>query len=169
MKEVYADTAEAILRLRSHRDPLIRKTVITLIPTLAMYDTQSFSELFMHRAMAHLLEQLQKPNERSFGRVSLIYYHSLTLTRRIVAFIAIGHVAKAVGSDMKAFLEQIMEQIKLGLQARGYVHKIGQPNSFPLILLHSLQEEIGPCRGSYVPMRWHACVCRWTEPYQAST
>jgi FKBP12-rapamycin complex-associated protein len=67
MKEVYADTAEAILRLRVHRDPLIRKTVITLIPTLALYDTQSFSELFMHRAMAHLLEQLQKSNERSFG------------------------------------------------------------------------------------------------------
>ena len=45
-------------------------------------------------------------------------FRSLTHLSKI-AFIAIGHVAKAVGSDMKGFLEQIMEQIKLGLQARG--------------------------------------------------
>ena len=70
MKEVYVDTAEAILRLRSHRVQLIRKTVIALIPTLAVYDTQNFTEMFMHKAMAHLLEQLQKPNERSYGTFS---------------------------------------------------------------------------------------------------
>lgn len=67
MKEAYEETAETILRLRSHRDPLVRRTVIGLIPTLAVYDTQTFSERFMHKAMGHLLEQLQKPSERSSG------------------------------------------------------------------------------------------------------
>ncbi|TFY65865.1 hypothetical protein EVG20_g5221 [Dentipellis fragilis] len=101
MKETFLDTAEQILRFRGHRDNLVRKMVITLIPTLAVYDTQTFSEHFLHKAMAHLLQQLDKPSERSF------------------AFIAIGHVATAVGSDMKPFLDSIMAQIKLGLQNRG--------------------------------------------------
>jgi hypothetical protein len=42
------------------------------------------------------------------------------LTASVVeAFIAIGHIAKAVGSDMKPFLDSIMQQVKLGLQNRG--------------------------------------------------
>lgn len=107
MKDAYVDTAETILRLRTHRDALVRKTVLTLIPTLALYDTQRFSEYFMHKAMGHLLEQLTKNTERS------------------TAFMAIGEVASSVGSEMKQFLESIMEQIKQGLtayaQAKMYV------------------------------------------------
>jgi len=41
------------------------------------------------------------------------------LTIMVEAFIAIGHIAKAVGSDMKPFLDSIMQQVKLGLQNRG--------------------------------------------------
>lgn len=42
----------------------------------------------------------------------------------MTAFIAIGHTATAVGSDMKPFLDSIMVQIKLGLQQRGCVRPI---------------------------------------------
>ncbi|KAI0046207.1 atypical/PIKK/FRAP protein kinase [Auriscalpium vulgare] len=101
MKENFIETAEQILKFRTSRDALVRKMVITLIPTLAVYDTQTFSEHFLHKAMGHLLMHLDKSSERSF------------------AFIAIGHVATAVGSDMKPFLDSIMVQIKLGLQNRG--------------------------------------------------
>ncbi|KAF9006075.1 phosphatidylinositol 3-kinase [Cyathus striatus] len=101
MKENFLDTADQILRFKSHRDLLVRKMVITMIPSLAAYDTQTFIEHYLHKAMAHLLTQLEKPNERSY------------------AFIAIGHTATAVGSDMKPFLDSIMSHIKQGLQARG--------------------------------------------------
>lgn len=67
MRESFLDTAEQILRFKSHRDNLVRKMVITLIPTLAAYDMQTFSEHYLHKSMAHLLTQLDKPNERSFG------------------------------------------------------------------------------------------------------
>lgn len=43
--------------------------------------------------------------------------------KRIIAFVAIGHVASAVGSEIKQFLEQIMVHIKEGLQLHGYVPK----------------------------------------------
>ena len=101
MKENFLDAAEQILSFKTHKELTIRKMVITLIPTLAVYDTQTFSEHFLHKAMAHLLTQLDKKDER------------------VVAFIAIGHVATAVGSDMKPFLESIMMHVKLGLQNRG--------------------------------------------------
>lgn len=35
------------------------------------------------------------------------------------AFIAVGHTAAAMGSDMKPFLDSIMGHIKLGLQGKG--------------------------------------------------
>ena len=72
MKEDFLDSAEQILSFRQHRDSLVKKMVITLIPTLAVYDTQTFSEHYLHKAMGHLLTQLEKPNERSFGTVSFL-------------------------------------------------------------------------------------------------
>ncbi|KAG2355693.1 atypical PIKK FRAP protein kinase [Suillus spraguei] len=124
MRESFLDTAEQILRFKSHRDGLVRKMVITLIPTLAAYETQVFSEHHLHKSMGHLLTQLEKPNERSF------------------AFVAIGHTATAVGSDMKPFLDSIMAQIKIGLQARG---KKNAPSEEPIFqCVGMLASAVGP-------------------------
>ena len=68
MRENFLDTTDQILRFKSHRDLNIRKMVITMIPSLAAYDTQTFTEHFLHKAMAHLLTQFDKPNERNFGK-----------------------------------------------------------------------------------------------------
>lgn len=81
MRESFLDTAEQILRFKSHRDSLVRKMVITLIPTLAAYETQTFSEHYLHKSMGHLLTQLEKPNERSFGVHCLHDIASGLLTR----------------------------------------------------------------------------------------
>ncbi|KAG8958873.1 phosphatidylinositol kinase- protein kinase tor1 [Tulasnella sp. 419] len=124
MKDHFVESADTTLRYREHKDSLIRKTVITLIPTLAVYDTQSFSDQFLHKAMAHLLSQLKKPTERS------------------LAFVAIGHVAAAVGSDMKGFLEPIMASIKEGLQQRGKKNAPGEEPIFQCVGM--LAEAVGP-------------------------
>ncbi|KIM34649.1 hypothetical protein M413DRAFT_33133 [Hebeloma cylindrosporum] len=124
VKENFLDTADQILRFKAHRDLLVRKMVITMIPSLAGYDTQTFTEHFLHKAMAHLLTQLEKPNERSF------------------AFIAIGHTATAVGSDMKPFLDSIMLQIKQGLQGRG---RKNAPSEEPIFqCVGMLASAVGP-------------------------
>jgi len=80
MKENFLDTADQILRFKAHRDLLVRKMVITMIPSLAGYDTQTFTEHFLHKAMAHLLTQLEKPNERSFGKPTVILLQNDGLT-----------------------------------------------------------------------------------------
>ncbi|KDQ52943.1 hypothetical protein JAAARDRAFT_61533 [Jaapia argillacea MUCL 33604] len=124
MKEAFLDTADQILKFRTHRDALVKKMDITLIPTLAVYDTQTFSEHFLHKAMAHLLTQLDRPSERSF------------------AFIAIGHVASAVGSEMKPFVDAIMGQVKGGLQSRG---KKNAPSEEPMFqCVGMLASAVGP-------------------------
>ncbi|EKM51709.1 uncharacterized protein PHACADRAFT_262011 [Phanerochaete carnosa HHB-10118-sp] len=124
MKNNVQDAAEQIMNFRTHRDPQVRKMVITLIPTLAMYDTQTFTEHHLHKAMAHLLAQLEKPAERS------------------VAFIAIGHVASAVGSEMKPFLDSIMHHIKQGLQMRG---RKNAPSEEPIFqCIGMLASAVGP-------------------------
>ncbi|EJF64386.1 atypical/PIKK/FRAP protein kinase [Dichomitus squalens LYAD-421 SS1] len=124
MKENFLDAAEQILSFKTHKELTIRKMVITLIPTLAVYDTQTFSEHFLHKAMAHLLTQLDKKDER------------------VVAFIAIGHVATAVGSDMKPFLESIMMHVKIGLQSRGKKNSLSEEPIFQCVGM--LAQAVGP-------------------------
>ncbi|KAJ7247605.1 atypical/PIKK/FRAP protein kinase [Mycena haematopus] len=100
MRDVFSHTAEQILRFRSHRDALIRKLVMTLIPSLAAYDTQTFSDLYLKKAMAHLSSALEKPNDRH------------------MAFGAIGRTATFVKSDIKPYLDSTMQHIKQGLQVQ---------------------------------------------------
>jgi FKBP12-rapamycin complex-associated protein len=68
MKDAFAHTAETILRFRSHRDSLIRRLVMTLIPVLASYDTETFCDLYLKKSMAHLAGVLDKPNDRHMGK-----------------------------------------------------------------------------------------------------
>ncbi|KAJ7180725.1 phosphatidylinositol 3-kinase [Mycena filopes] len=100
MRDVFADAAEQILKFRQHRDTLIRKLVLTLIPALAAYDTETFSDLYLKKSMQHLLSIMDKPPDRD------------------MAFTAIGYTAAAVKSDMKPYLDSTMHHIKLSLQAQ---------------------------------------------------
>lgn len=67
MQDKFHHFADAILGMRTNNDLLVRKTVIALMPTLAIYDTRTFLEHFLHKCIAHLLKQLSKPNERPNG------------------------------------------------------------------------------------------------------
>ncbi|ELU37824.1 phosphatidylinositol 3-kinase tor2 [Rhizoctonia solani AG-1 IA] len=118
----YQPTVESILSLREHREPQIRRQVITLIPTFARYDRERFTDTFLHKSMGYLMATLKRPAERT------------------IAFVAIGHVASAVGSEIKQFLEQIMVHIKEGLQ-----HKKNAPLEEPIFqCLGMLAAAVGP-------------------------
>lgn len=69
MRDTYNDVANKVLGLKNHRDALVRRMVITLIPTLAAYDRITFTEYLIHPALAYLISTLEKPQERSFGSV----------------------------------------------------------------------------------------------------
>ncbi|KAK6543250.1 phosphatidylinositol kinase- protein kinase tor1, variant 2 [Orbilia ellipsospora] len=97
MHDRYRDVCELVLKYKDHRDVLIRKSVVTLIPILAAYNPDEFVSSYLHHCMMHLQSQLKKERDRS------------------VAFVAIGQVAIAVGSSMNPYLEAILQCIKDGL------------------------------------------------------
>ncbi|KAJ7899711.1 phosphatidylinositol 3-kinase [Mycena leptocephala] len=98
MKDAFIETAEAVLSFRTNRDAAVRRMVVSMIPTLASYNTPAFKDQILHKAMNHLFSQLDKKDERDY------------------ALMAIGLTATAVGTEMKPFLETIMNHIKVRLR-----------------------------------------------------
>ncbi|KAJ7823024.1 phosphatidylinositol 3-kinase [Mycena leptocephala] len=115
MKDAFAHTAETILRFRSHRDSLIRRLVMTLIPVLASYDTETFCDLYLKKSMAHLAGVLDKPNDRHMGTTAKLLPVPQILSRKknVEAegpiFQCITMLAAAVGPALTKWLHDILE------------------------------------------------------------
>ncbi|KAL8292423.1 hypothetical protein RQP46_001035 [Phenoliferia psychrophenolica] len=101
MQDRYTAVCDQILQYKDHRDPLVRRAVIELIPTLSSYNQLEFVDHYLHKTMLYLLGQLKKDRDRT------------------TSFHAIGHVAMYVKSSMAPYLDAILISIKEGLQARG--------------------------------------------------
>jgi serine/threonine-protein kinase mTOR len=86
VKVDYMDTANRIMSFKNYGDWIVRKTVIALIPALARHETQAFIEHHVHQALAHLLSQLDKPQERDFGE------NGITVLREY----EVVHVARSI-------------------------------------------------------------------------
>ncbi|KAI8981018.1 armadillo-type protein [Pilobolus umbonatus] len=105
MTDMYKDVCDITLRLKDSRDALIRKTVVSIIPTLARYDPVTFSELYLHKSMSHLLNLLRKNSEKRD------------------AFIAVGQIAVQVKSNMSPYLDATLICIKEALSVKGRLKK----------------------------------------------
>ena len=68
MTDYYGDTCEKILNHRTHKDLAVRKTVISILPVCAHYNPAKFTEHFLFRSMSWLLQQMNKPGERTQGK-----------------------------------------------------------------------------------------------------
>ncbi|KAG0064947.1 phosphatidylinositol kinase- protein kinase tor1 [Linnemannia elongata] len=108
MHERYMKTCDTVFQYRDHRDGLVRRAVISLIPDLAAYNPAEFASAYLHRSMVHILNQLRKDKERSLMKEK----------DRSNAFLAIGKVALVAGADMGEFLDDILLCIKDGLRMK---------------------------------------------------
>lgn len=115
MHERYRGACELVLRYMEHRDNLIRRTVVALIPTLASYNPVEFTSTYLQKSMTHLLAQLKKERDRSFS------------------FVAIGEVAVAVKAAMNPYLEAILSNIREGLSVRGRGKRENEASIFQCI------------------------------------
>lgn len=111
MHKLYMDTCETVFRYRDHRDGLVRRAVISLIPDLAAYNPPEFANVYLHRSILHILSQLRKDKERSL----------LKEKDRSNAFLAIGKVALVARADMGEYLDDILLCIKDGLRMKRYI------------------------------------------------
>jgi FKBP12-rapamycin complex-associated protein len=118
MHERYREVCELVLKYKDHRDSIIRRSVIQLIPTLASYSPDEFVVTYLHRCVLHLLAQLKKDKDKGPGMI--INLPLLLILNSILAFESIGRVAMAVGSKFGPYLDAIVANIKEGLKTKGY-------------------------------------------------
>jgi FKBP12-rapamycin complex-associated protein len=65
MHERYTEVCDQILSFKDHRDPLVRRAVVELIPTLASYNHADFAAHYLHKTMLYLLGQLKNNRDRT--------------------------------------------------------------------------------------------------------
>lgn len=97
----FAEVCEIVLRYKEHREGLVRRTVISLIPDLAQFDPGIFVSMHLSACMLYLLGQLKKDKERS------------------VAFVAIGKVAIAVNRNIAPYIDSILSSVTESLCFKG--------------------------------------------------
>ncbi|EJD37448.1 hypothetical protein AURDEDRAFT_173523 [Auricularia subglabra TFB-10046 SS5] len=104
MRDSIVETASAIVRFAHHKhhSPLVLHTALALVPVLAEYDTQTFVEHYVAPSMDQLVAHLAVPADRD------------------VAFSAIGRLAHAVGSEVRLFLDRIVNHVRVALQASAH-------------------------------------------------
>jgi FKBP12-rapamycin complex-associated protein len=65
----FVEICEIVLRYKEHREHLIRRTVMIMIPDLAKFEPDAFVESYFDHSMVYLLGQLKKEKERPVGIV----------------------------------------------------------------------------------------------------
>jgi len=105
LNPLFNELCELVLKYRDHKDRLIRRTVIVLLPRLAHYSPEPFVRGYADIALAHLLTCLRDVKQ---------------IPDRGTPFIAIGRIALAVGSHLasdglRSQLERIVAQVRDGL------------------------------------------------------
>jgi FKBP12-rapamycin complex-associated protein len=65
MEEHYNYVCETIFSYKDHREGVVRKAVIELMPTLANYNQNEFNAKYLHKCMAYLIGQVKKDKDRT--------------------------------------------------------------------------------------------------------
>lgn len=136
MRSRFHRACDLVFRLHKHRDPLIRRTITSLVPVLANYDPTYFAEVHLGNVIGIFTDQLRREKDRS--------------TKDSVAqtFEAIGLVSAAMGNKMKLYIEQILACIKEGLQSRGKKNAMPEPPIF--FCIGHLATAVGPHLTKYM-------------------
>ncbi|KAF9172143.1 phosphatidylinositol kinase- protein kinase tor1 [Mortierella sp. AD011] len=136
--EKFRDTCDTVLRLKDHRDSLIRRTVMHLLPVLAAYDPSDFMVFYMDRSMSHLLGQIQVDKE----------WKAANDADRSIAFQAIGKLALVAKRDMEEYLSEAIHCIKEGLRAKNKPRIASSESIFGCISM--LAQAVGQSMGFYL-------------------
>ncbi|OQO07792.1 hypothetical protein B0A48_06583 [Cryoendolithus antarcticus] len=102
MHNRYKDVCDRVLQqqYREHKDGTIRRTVVEIIPILAGYAPKEFCHHYLARSMQHLQTLLKDPKQRN------------------LAFVAIGKIAHAVGSQIAPYLDTILLHVRDALSVK---------------------------------------------------
>ena len=127
----YKEACELVMRYKDHKDGLIRREVINIIPTLASYAPSEFTSSYLHQCMLHLTGLIKRDKDKS------------------AAFVAVGKVASAVGSSIAPYLEGILGYIRETLTAKAKTRTINEAPVFECLSMISIA--VGQALSKYMP------------------
>jgi FKBP12-rapamycin complex-associated protein len=116
MAEYYRSICELTLKYRDSKEVVVRKAVITLVPSMATYDSDEFEQHYLHRSMAYLLQALNKATDRDIGGY---IHHVDSQSLLLAAYVALGHLSLQLGSKMRPFIDDTIKVVKDHLRQRG--------------------------------------------------
>eukprot|EP00002_Diphylleia_rotans_P004010 TRINITY_DN1288_c0_g1_i6.p1 TRINITY_DN1288_c0_g1~~TRINITY_DN1288_c0_g1_i6.p1 ORF type:complete len:2340 (-),score=509.17 TRINITY_DN1288_c0_g1_i6:204-7223(-) len=105
----FKEASDYILKFRDHRDKLVKKTVVTILPKAISFavskeiwkqewkEGREFYTSALKNTIQYVFKTLNKEGDRSY------------------AFIAMGEIALAIRSDCLQYLDEIMARVKEGL------------------------------------------------------
>ncbi|KAI9816376.1 MAG: phosphatidylinositol kinase- protein kinase tor1 [Phylliscum demangeonii] len=102
MLDFYSQACDVALRLKDHREPLIRRQIILLIPVLAEYAPTQFAEGYLERFMQHLLAHAKREKDKN------------------PIIVAIGKIASAVHSSITPYLDDVLVLLREGLTQKAW-------------------------------------------------
>ncbi|KAF8668205.1 Atypical PIKK FRAP protein kinase [Rhizoctonia solani] len=127
LQDSYQEASGNILALRQHRDGMVRRSCIAILPDLAAYDSDLFSFQHMRGVITHLLAVTVKPT---------------TPDERGLAFKVIGALAKALQTGIMSMMDKIVERIHEALTV--YVKKTSPPVDPVFECIKKLAKALGP-------------------------
>ncbi|KAK3060939.1 hypothetical protein LTS18_007365, partial [Coniosporium uncinatum] len=95
----YRDSCDLVLRYKDHKDILVRREVLNIVPILASYSPSNFATTHLHTVMMHL-QGLFKSKSRD---------------DKNAAFVCVGKIAHAINSMILAWLDNILVYVREGL------------------------------------------------------
>ena len=78
MDVVYQEICDVVLHLKDHRDVVVRKAVMVLLPSLAASSPNTFVASYLHQTMMYLMAQLKKDKDRAAGMAWMNSTNNLT-------------------------------------------------------------------------------------------
>eukprot|EP01083_Nonionella_stella_P022317 61746_1 len=97
----FKEVCERVLQYRDHRDRMVCRTVIALLPRLVVFCPDAFVRGYLSTCLDHLINTLKNHRYRE------------------TAYTALGEIAVTVGDHIVPYLSRIVPLIRDGLQGRG--------------------------------------------------
>ncbi|GMM52375.1 phosphatidylinositol kinase-related protein kinase [Starmerella bacillaris] len=129
----YKEALKIVLTYKDHKDALIRRTVVDVLPSFAQFSPQLFASNYLKDTMVYLQQQLQtaKPSDRA------------------LVFVALGRIALAVRVSMAPYVDPVINAARETLaNAKARVRHEQEPGIFRCLGLFA--QALGQALTKYV-------------------
>ncbi|AAS53791.2 AFR420Wp [Eremothecium gossypii ATCC 10895] len=135
--EKFNEIYETTMRYKDHKSPVIRKEIYAILPLLASFDSDLFTEEYLDDTMVHYLTLLKN-----------VHSGVANSPDRAAILVSIGDIAFQVRSNIAAYLDSILDNIRDGFLTKHKSRKHFESELFYCIA--KLACAVGPILSKYL-------------------